>query len=68
MLLHLGDIRREKGYTIRELSKISGIAVSHITKIEAQKANPSALVLCKLAKALSVSISDLVTCDERQGL
>ena len=63
MQLHVGEIRNRRGLTIRELSKKSGIAVSHITKIEAQRANPSALVLCKLASALDVNIADLVSCD-----
>lgn len=62
MKLLVGDVRREKGMTIRELARLSGVAVSHIARIEAQKANPSIDVMCKLAIALGVEIGDLVNC------
>ena len=45
--------------------KKSGVARSYIQRIESNddKVNPSARVLCKLAKALDVAVEKLFECD-----
>ena len=50
--------------SIRQLSEKSGVARSHIEKIESERVNPSLSIMCQLAKALEVSIFDLFSCDE----
>lgn len=49
--------------SIRILAETSGVAKSHIEKIEAGEANPTIDVMCKLAKALDTPVGELFTCD-----
>lgn len=57
-------VRLEKGLSLNELSKRSGVAVSHIHGIESGEKIPTITVLCKLARALKVPCSDLYSCEE----
>lgn len=60
---YLNKIRTERNMSIRDLAAKSGVAKSHIEKIDAGEANPTADVICKLAKALDVPACDLFDCD-----
>lgn len=53
------EIREKKGLSQAELEKLSGVSASHIGYIERGEREPTVSVLCKLAKALDVSILDL---------
>lgn len=56
----LREIRRSKGFTMKELSKKSKVSQSYISDLENEKNNkPSIDILNKLAKALEVPITDL---------
>lgn len=63
MQIHLKAVREQKQISIRQLAKKSGVARSHIEKIENGRSNPTIFVICKLAKALEVSAYDLFSCD-----
>lgn len=63
MKLNLTELREARGWSKSELARRSGIAVSHISNIEYGLKDPSATVLCKLAKALDVSVADLLDCE-----
>lgn len=63
MKIYLDIIRNQKSISIRALAEKSGVAKSHIEKIEAGETNPTIDVMCKLAKALDVPVGDLFTCD-----
>lgn len=63
MRLYVKEIRIQKNLSIRELAKLSEVAKSHIERMENNSANPTIAVLCKLAKALDVSVHDLFSCD-----
>lgn len=53
--------RRLKGYTLTQLEKISGVSFSYISKLErGDVETPGRDVVEALAKALDLSISDLV--------
>lgn len=54
------DIRKRRGIGIRQLSKLSGLGESHISKIERQYQNPTFESIRKLANALEVDINDLL--------
>lgn len=60
----LGDkiesLRKEKGYSLRELGKICNLSHSYISDIEKGRTNPSLETLMILAKNLNTSISYLV--------
>jgi len=55
--------RLEKGMTLSELSRRSGVAKSHISYMENGISSPTIEILCKLSKALDVSCCDLCSCD-----
>lgn len=58
---NLKKIRKEKNIGIRELDKISGVSHTIIINIESGKSkNPTINTVKKLAKALDVSIDELV--------
>lgn len=63
MKMHLMDIRVSKWMSTRELSERSGVSRSHILRIEADEVNPSIGTMCKLAKALGVSVHSLFSCE-----
>lgn len=63
MTWYLNEIRTKRGLSLRQLAQLSGVAKSHIEEIEAGNGNPTAAVICKLAKALGVPAADLFRCD-----
>jgi len=55
------ELREKNKMTIKELSEISGVGQSTISEIETSKAkNPKTETLAKLAKALNVTVNDLL--------
>jgi len=63
MKIFVEQIRLKKKLTLSELSRRSGVAVSHIHGIEAGTRIPSITVICKLSKGLDVSPYDLFSCE-----
>ncbi len=57
---NLARFRKEKGLTQEDLVKHSGVAISQIRRYEADKSSPTLEVITKLAKALGVSLDELV--------
>jgi len=57
---NLARFRKEKGLTQQEMVKKSGVAISQIRRYEADKSSPTLDVVTRLAKALRVSIDELV--------
>lgn len=60
MQIRLKEIRTQKGISIRELSKISGVSKGSIEKMEGQNPNPRIETICRIANALRVELSKLV--------
>jgi transcriptional regulator with XRE-family HTH domain len=54
------ELRQERGYSQEKLAELAGIHENHVRRIEGGTANPSYLVLLKLARALGTSPGDLV--------
>lgn len=57
---NLSRFRKEKSLTQEDLVKRSGVAISQIRRYEADKSSPTLDVITRLAKALGVSIDELV--------
>jgi transcriptional regulator with XRE-family HTH domain len=57
---NLARFRKEKGLTQQEMVKKSGVAISQIRRYEADKSSPTLDAVTRLAKALRVSIDELV--------
>lgn len=64
MKIYVEKYRLEQGLTLTELSKRSGVAISHIHNIENGTKVPTIEVLCKLAKGLNIPCSDLFSCED----
>ena len=59
MKILVWEMRTSKGFTLRELSKKSGIGKSTINNIENGKVSPTLFQLEMIAIALGVNITDL---------
>lgn len=57
---NLKRIRTEKGISQGDIVKTSGIDKAMISNIENGKTNPTLATIAKLAKAISVSIDELL--------
>ena len=53
------DLRHERGYSQEKLAELANIHENHVRRIEGGTANPSYLVLFRIARALGVSPSAL---------
>jgi len=56
---NLARIRKEKGITQEQLQELSGLDRGYISGVERGVRNPSIRNIERLAKALTVSVSDL---------
>ncbi len=59
-LLLLKQIREEQGYSIRALAEKVGMAYPALFRLESGEADPRLSTLRKLAKALNVTVADLI--------
>lgn len=53
-------LRERKGWSQTRLSKESGVSQTYISELEAGKSKPTVPIAIKLAKALGVSIAELL--------
>ena len=59
MKVILLKVRKEKGFTLKQLEEATGIGISTIQRIEVEEISPTLENLDKIAKALGVKITDL---------
>ena len=52
--------RKQKGMSLDELAKRSGVSKSMLSQIEQDKANPTVITAWKIARALDVTVQDLM--------
>lgn len=64
MKIYITKLRLEKGWSMAELARRSGVSVSHISNIENDRKGLTVEVLCKLAKALGVTLDAVVNCED----
>lgn len=57
--LYVDKVRIEKGVSIRELAARAKISKSHVQRIEAGETVPTLEVMCRIAWALDVPITEL---------
>jgi len=56
----LREVRLKKGKSQGDVAKVLGVHRSYISGLERGKRNPSLLTVHKVAKALGVSVNDLL--------
>ena len=54
------DLRHDRGLSQERLAELSDIHENHVRRIEGGTANPSYLVLVRIAKALGVTFPELL--------
>lgn len=59
-MLRLRVLRARKGVSLRALKRLSGVAVSSLAIYEAGRGDPQLSTLRKLAKALDVTVAELI--------
>ena len=59
-MLPLRALRQRRCLSLRELKRLSGVAVSALAKFEAGEGDPQLSTLRKLAKALNVTVAELI--------
>jgi len=59
--IKINQLRQEKSYSLKQLSKASGLSLSYISEIEKGKKYPKPDKLFQLAKALDTSYDELVS-------
>jgi XRE family transcriptional regulator, regulator of sulfur utilization len=57
----LQRLRLARGLTLEDLSRIAGVSKSMLSQIEREKANPTIAITWRLANALGVAISELLS-------
>ena len=57
--------RKEKGMSLEMLSKRSGVSKSMLSQIEQEKTNPTVVTAWKIARALSMTVQELM--ENREG-
>lgn len=55
----LRQIRKEKGYSLKRLAKLTGISSSHLNYIEKNEREPSLSVAVRIAQVLNIKIEEL---------
>lgn len=61
--LNIMNHRKQKNMSFDELSKRSGVSKSMLSQIEQDKTNPTVITVWKIARALDVSIEELLESD-----
>jgi transcriptional regulator with XRE-family HTH domain len=54
------DVRKERGFSQEKLAELADIHVNHLRRVELGQANPTYLVLLRLAKALDISLQRML--------
>jgi transcriptional regulator with XRE-family HTH domain len=60
------DLRRERGLTLEDLARHSGVSRAMISKMERGEKNPTLVVAAKLAEGLGVTLSEFLGVGERR--
>jgi len=58
--MHLKRLREERGLTQEQLAKRSGVSHGYLARLEIGMHDPSLSTLARLAKALKVTVGELV--------
>lgn len=59
-MLRLKEIRLERGWSQARLAEISGVSQAYISELEAGEKQPTLPIINKLAKALKVTVFELL--------
>jgi len=57
-------LRGDRGWSLEELSKVSGVSKSMLSEIEREKANPTLSVTFRIARAFGLNLQELIETSE----
>jgi transcriptional regulator with XRE-family HTH domain len=60
MTMHLKRLRAQRGWSQAVLAKRAGLAMQYVARLERGQHDPSLSTLTRLAKALKVTVGELV--------
>jgi len=60
LVVHLKRLREQRGLTQEQLAKRAGVSHGYLARLELGMHDPSLSTLARLAKALKVSVAELV--------
>jgi transcriptional regulator with XRE-family HTH domain len=63
MRLRLRSLREAQGLSIQDLAKMAGVSSAAISYAERGRRKPNYIWLCKVAKALDVTLDELIDCN-----
>lgn len=58
-------IRRERGFTLRQLAREADVSVAYLSKLERGDSSPTIDILTKIAGALRVSVAELTETSDK---
>jgi len=61
------SLRKSQGRTLAEVSEVTGLSISALSKIENDQVSPTFANLMRLAEGLRIPLSELVTLDGSKG-
>lgn len=61
---NIASIRKERNFSLEELSRQSGVSIGMLSQIEQEKVNPTVAIVWKIALGLDVPVSDLLAMSE----
>lgn len=59
----LREIRQERGMSLEDLARLSGVSKSTISRIELGESEPTQSVMCKICKALGLKLDEVFRCN-----
>lgn len=66
---HIAELRKQRRWTLEQLSAASGVSRSMLSEIERGRANPTLAVAMRIAEAFSLTLDQLVLhSDNRRGI
>lgn len=65
-MVHLREIRKEKGKTLKDIAEATGYTIGYLSQIERDLKEPTLEALRKIAFALELNITDLLVNPERE--
>jgi transcriptional regulator with XRE-family HTH domain len=62
----LHDLRKQRGFSLNDLARLSGVSRSMLSQMETGRSTPSVAVLCKIARTFAVPVTAFLGAEETE--